>query len=97
MMQHQLVKIMWKDAFAGPHGWLSLDDYEPEPALPITIGWLLPNLLDGYISTADTYLVQDDEVTYYNVGHIPLEMVQQIEVLEIEEEQPTSKRKKGGK
>lgn len=92
---------MWKDAFAAPQGWLSLEDYKTGPAHPITIGWLLPGVLDGYITTADTVMLQDGDVSYYNVGHIPLEMILSIEVLEVEnvEEKPAVKktRRKGAK
>lgn len=95
--QHKLVKIVWKDAFAGPQGWLSLDDYETGPAHPTTIGWLLEDVLDGYITTADTFLLQDGDITYYNVGHIPVEMILSMEVLESEKKTGSKKRRTGDK
>ena len=93
-MQHQLVKIVWKDAFAGSQGWTALEEYHPEPALPQTVGWLLEGVLDGYVTTADTYLVQDDDVTYYNIGHIPIEMIVTMEVIELEDKPVPKKRRK---
>ena len=96
-MQHQLVLIVWQDAFAAPQGWTFLDEYHPEPAYPITVGWLLPDVLDGYITTADTILVQDGETSYYNVGHIPSGMVKSIEVLKNADKIPTKRSLKKGK
>ena len=95
--KHALVRILWKDAFAGPNGWFSLDEYQAEPALPVTVGWLLEGFLDGYVTTADTYLVQGDEIAYYNIGHIPVEMIITMEVLEIDGNNASKKRRNGGK
>jgi hypothetical protein len=83
MNKYQLVKITWKDAFAGPQEWCSVDDYETKPVIPLTVGWLIPDMLDGYVTTADTYYIDEDgDVLLYNIGHIPDEMVISIEVLE---------------
>lgn len=96
-MQHQLVKIVWQDAFAAPQGWTFLEDYKPEAAYPVTVGWLLPDVIDGYVTTADTILVQGDEISYYNVGHIPVDMVKSIEVLENPDKLSKRLSKKKGK
>lgn len=96
-MQHSLVKIVWKDAFAAPQGWTSLEDYRTEPAHPVTVGWLLPDVLDGYITTADTVLTQDGDTTYYNIGHIPNEMILLIEYLDKPNGDKIKKNRKDGK
>lgn len=83
--QYKCVHIVWKDAFASPQGWFTLDELTLEPALPETIGWLLPPLLEGYISTADSVLIHDGEAIFYNVGHIPEDMVLSIKELDIKQ------------
>lgn len=93
--QHKLVKVVWKDAFAAPQGWTSMDDYETEPAHPVTVGWLLEDVLEGYVTTADTFLLQDGEVIYYNVGHIPIEMILSMEFLELDKKVSSKKRRNG--
>ncbi len=83
MEKYQLVKVTWRDAFAGPQEWVVANSYEAEPVIPITVGWLIPDVLDGYVTTADTYYIdEDDDIMLYNVGHIPEDMVISIEVIE---------------
>lgn len=98
MKQFDLVKIVWRDAFAGPSGWISLEDYDPKEVLPCTVGWLIPDVLDGYLTTADTYYIDDDgSPELYNIGHIPKEMVISIEVVEIPDKLSRRARRKGDK
>lgn len=98
MTQHQLVKIVWKDAFAGPQEWTSLKDYNIKPVEPCTVGWLIPDVLEGYVTTADTiYVDEDGEYTYYNIGHIPNGMVLSIEVIEKPDKLNRKLSKKKGK
>lgn len=82
MDKYQLVKVVWRDAFAGETEWTALKTYHPEEVLPITVGWLIPNVLDGYVTTADTYYVDSDgDVIVYNIGHIPEDMVVSMEII----------------
>ena len=81
MKTPKLVKVEWIDAFAGPQAWLTLDNYAPTPVTPVTVGWLIPDCLEGYVTTADTYEIREDHIAYYNIGHIPEKMVTSINVL----------------
>jgi hypothetical protein len=78
----KLVLIQWDDAFAGPQSWISLDDYTPEPVAPVTVGWLIPRLLEGYVTTADSYMITGDVIQYYGIGHIPHGMVNSIKFID---------------
>jgi hypothetical protein len=77
----KLVVIEWDDAFAGPQSWITLDEYSPEHITPVTVGWLIPRFLDGYITTADSYLITSGVIQYYGIGHIPHGIVRSIKYL----------------
>jgi hypothetical protein len=81
MKKPKLVKVEWIDAFSGPQEWVTLDDYKPLPVTPVTVGWLIPDCLEGFVTTADTYEMRDDHIAYYNIGHIPNNMVTSITAL----------------
>lgn len=70
-----LVVVRWRDAFDGPNGWFYPDEYKPEAAEPVTVGWLVPDYLDGYITVISTFLYDDDDVVYSNPVHIPSQWV----------------------
>jgi hypothetical protein len=78
MKDPELVIIEWVDAFAGPQSWVTLEEYSPVPVTPVTVGWLIPDCLEGFVTTADTYERRDDHIAYYNIGHIPEKMVTSI-------------------
>lgn len=89
-----MVRIVWDDAFAAPQGWIDPEEYVPKTVHPVTIGWLIPRMLEGYISTADTYLISEDSIQYYGVGHIPMGMVRSLDFIDIPDK--ISRRKKKG-
>lgn len=81
----QLAIVTWLDAFDGPTGWMDPKSYKPNPIRPISIGWVIPDFLDDYITLAGTFLVDTNEENkeskaeyYSNPAHIPLKMVQSI-------------------
>lgn len=82
----QLVAVVWTDAFDGPTGWIDPREYSPHPVTPISIGWLLPDYLQGYITLVGTYLQDSNENKqqyYSNPAHIPLGMVQSITYIDV--------------
>jgi hypothetical protein len=76
-----LVEITWVDAFSDSGGWVYLEDYEMEPAVAKTVGYLLPELREGYLSTAGTYLIREDGTAYHDISHIPVGMLVTVKVL----------------
>lgn len=81
-----LVVVEWNDAFDGQLGWLNLEEYKPYFCQPITVGWLIPDFLDGHVTLMGTYLVDKNDhnrVHYTNPSHIPLGMVQSITYLDV--------------
>jgi len=81
----QLAIVTWLDAFDGPTGWIDPLTYKPRPIRPITIGWVIADFLDEYLTLVGTYFIdtneegKDTKAEYYsNPTHIPLKMVQSI-------------------
>lgn len=79
-----LVVIHWMDAFDSTNGWVELADYKPVAAQVVTVGYLYPDALEGYVTITGSYFV-DELPKLETVGmltHIPCSMVQKIVVLE---------------
>lgn len=72
-----LVVIHWRDAFDGENGWTDLDKYEPKEATVATVGWLVPDMLAGYVTVVNSYFPDevDDPKTVGMPIHIPVGMV----------------------
>lgn len=82
-----LVVIHWRDAFDGENGWTDLDKYAPEDTTVVTVGWLIPDMLDGYVTVVNSYFPDEveDPKTVGMPIHIPTGMVIKTVILE----QPT--------
>ena len=78
-----LVVIHWRDAFDGENGWTDLDKYTPEDTTVVTVGWLIPDMLDGYVTVVNSYFPDevDDPKTVGMPIHIPVGMVIKTVVL----------------
>ena len=79
-----LVAVHWVDAFDSSNGWIELDDYKPQVCNVVTIGFLYPDCLPGYITVTASYF-PDEVPNLKTVGmltHVPSGMVQKIRVLE---------------
>jgi len=72
-----LVVIHWRDAFDGENGWTDLEKYEPKEATVVTVGWLVPDVLAGYVTVVNSYFPDevDDPKTVGMPIHIPVGMV----------------------
>jgi hypothetical protein len=68
-----LIAVHWQDAFDGDNGWTSIEEYKPTEATVVTVGWLWPECLDGYVTLVNSYF-PDMETTGMPV-HIPNAMV----------------------
>jgi len=81
-----LVKIKWEDAFDSDNGWIHLPNYKPKTANFVTVGYLIPDLLDGYLSVTSTYDPDEAEEgecdTVGMVTHILAKMVTSIQVID---------------
>ena len=75
-----LVCVYWFDAFDGENGWTELDKYKPAECTVMTVGWLIPNLLEGYVSLVTSYMPDEvkDPKTVGMPTHIPVGMVKKI-------------------
>ena len=82
-----LIVIHWRDAFDGENGWTDLEKYTPEDTTVVTVGWLVPDMLAGYVTVVNSYFPDevDDPKTVGMPIHIPTGMVIKTIVLE----QPT--------
>ena len=88
-----LVTVHWIDAFDSENGWIEMDNYKPEICNVISVGYVWPECLSGYITITGSYF--PDELPNLKVlgmvTHIPTKMVEKIVVLE----QPTITLNKG--
>jgi len=71
-----MVIVQWRDAHTGEPGWTYLSDYEPEPCLPLTVGWVVPDCKDGYLTIAGTVMnTADSPDVVSDLNHIPWENI----------------------
>jgi len=79
-----LVAIHWVDAFDSDNGWIELDHYKPEICNVVSVGYLWPDCLSGYVTITGSYF--PDELPNPKVvgmlTHIPASMVQKITILQ---------------
>jgi hypothetical protein len=78
-----LVAVHWIDAFDSPNGWIATGDYKPKTQHVVSVGWLWPDILEGYVSLTGSYC-PDEEPELDTVGmvtHIPVGMVQKVVAL----------------
>lgn len=79
-----LVAVHWIDAFDGENGWTEVEKYEPARTTVVTVGFLWPDCLQGYLTLVSSYMpdeVPDLKITSGPV-HIPLGMVLKIVLLD---------------
>lgn len=84
--QPRLAIIEWLDAFDGPTGWVDPREYKPHFVRPVSIGWVIPNMLDKHITLAGTVLVdrnEDNQLYYSNPAHIPSGMIQSVTYIDV--------------
>lgn len=78
-----LVAVHWIDAFDSSNGWIDAKEYKPKVQHVINVGWLWPDLLEGYVSVTCSYFPGEEPEmeTVGMVTHIPTNMVQKIVIL----------------
>lgn len=72
-----LVAVHWRDAYDAPNGWTEIATYRPAEQTVVTVGWLWPDCLEGYVTLVTSYM-PDEVADMKTVGmptHIPCEMV----------------------
>ena len=79
-----LVAVYWIDAYDSENGWIEVDKYKPTATEVVSVGYLWPDCLHGYISVTASWMPDEleDPKTVGMVTHIPTGMVKQIKVLE---------------
>jgi len=79
-----LVSIHWIDAFDSENGWIAIKDYKPKRCDVVSVGFVYPDALEGYISITGSYMPDElpEMETVGMITHIPCAMVQRIVVLE---------------
>ena len=78
-----LVAVHWTDAFDSENGWVDVHEYSPEPTHVVSVGFLWPDKLKGYICLTGSYM-PDEASEPRSVGmvlHIPEGMVNKVVVL----------------
>lgn len=78
-----LVAVHWIDAFDSSNGWIDMKDYKPKTCHVVSVGWLWPDILEGYVSITGSYMPDElpEMDTIGMVTHIPLGMVQKVVML----------------
>lgn len=81
---YRFAVVEWIDAFDSDGTWIYKDEYEFDPALPVTVGWVLEGLQEGYITMVSTFcLFKNKADMYSNMMHIPSGMVKSITYVDI--------------
>jgi hypothetical protein len=81
-MPWSLVVVYWEDAFDGPNGWTDTEEYKAEPAMVVTVGWLWPDCLEGYLTLVNSYFPDDQLATVGMPIHIPVGMIRKTVLLD---------------
>jgi len=79
----ELVSVTWIDAFDGDTGWTEVAEYEAEACTCLSLGFVWPGALEGYLTLVSGFIIdaEEDINTVSNVAHIPLSMVKRIQHL----------------
>lgn len=79
-----LVAIHWTDAFDSQNGWVDISEYHPKATHVVSVGYLYPEALEGYVSITGSYMPDElpEMETIGMVTHIPNGMVNKIVVLD---------------
>jgi len=78
-----LVAVHWLDAFDGDNGWTDIEKYEVTKTTVVSVGFLWPECLEGYVSLVSCYMPDEvpDLKTTSGPVHIPIGMVLDIRLL----------------
>jgi len=78
-----MVAVHWIDAYDSENGWIETKTYKPKPQHVISVGWLWPDLLEGYVSITGSYCPNDEPEmeTVGMITHIPVGMVRRVVIL----------------
>lgn len=75
---HQLVEVTWVDIYGKNDGWTELKDWEdPGEAVAVTVGYLLPDLKEGYTVLAGSYMSFEGEA-WHDFSYIPNSVIKKI-------------------
>jgi len=78
------VVVVWDDAFDGPGGWIDPAKYEPHIIDPITIGWVIDEYAEKYLTLYSSFYYDDDGILICsNPMHIPRGMIRSITPVKI--------------
>jgi hypothetical protein len=82
--QWSLVCVHWIDAFDGDTGWTDIKKYSPHELTVMTVGWLVPDILKGYVVLVNSYMPEevDNPETSGMPTHIPVGMIKKMFVLD---------------
>ena len=76
------VVVVWHDAHVSVEGWEDLGNLEDDgPCIVHSSGFLLPTELGGKTNHVSMVATWSDDDMVHSVFHIPMQMVQKIEVL----------------
>jgi hypothetical protein len=76
------VVVVWHDAHVSVEGWEDLSNLEDDgPCVVHSSGFLLPTELGGKTNHVSMVATWSDDDMVHSVFHIPMQMVQRIEVL----------------
>lgn len=79
-----LVVVLWRDAFDGENGWTDVEKYESSETTVVTVGFLWPNCLPGYVTLVNSLMPDEGNEPKTTSGpvHIPVGMVLETKMLD---------------
>lgn len=78
MVKYPPVLVRWNDCFVGSEVWTEDGSPPDDPVVINTVGWIIPNHLDGYVVVTDSWFDRDETLFYGGMTYIPARMVEEI-------------------
>lgn len=76
--KHHLVEVHWVDIYGKNDGWTDLEQWtDPGEAEATTVGYLLPDLKEGYTVIASSYISFEGEA-WHDLSYIPNSVVKKV-------------------
>jgi hypothetical protein len=75
---YDIVVVTWHDAHAVTETWTSLRDFDTDPCVVRSVGYLIPNVKDDHVVLAQSIIDANDD--YDSVLAIPIGMVHRVTI-----------------
>jgi len=75
--EHQLAFVVWHDAHADGDAWIAEEDVDPDPAVVVSLGFILDQAKPGHLTLAQSHV----HGHWGTLLHVPLSMVREVAII----------------